>query len=119
MGLDRFSLAGRCALVTGSSQGIGYALAKGLAAAGATVILNGRGKTKLEAAAERLAGEGHSVHTRAFDVSNSQAATEGVDAIEREIGPIDILVNNAGMTRRMPTEELPDEIGDVAALAEE
>lgn len=110
MGLDRFSLKGRCALVTGSSQGIGYALAKGLAAAGATVVLNGRDTAKLEKALESLKAEGYAVHGRGFDVGDSKAAADGVGGIEREIGPIDILVNNAGMTRRMPTEELPDEI---------
>jgi gluconate 5-dehydrogenase len=110
MGLDRFSLEGRCALVTGSSQGIGHALATGLAAAGATVVLNGRNEEKLEKAAEDLRAAGHTVHARAFDVSDSKAGATAVDAIEREIGPIDILVNNAGMTRRMPTEDLPDEI---------
>lgn len=110
MGLDRFSLEGRRALVTGSSQGIGHALATGLAAAGATVVLNGRNEEKLEKAAEDLRAAGHTVHARAFDVSDSKAGAIAVDAIEREIGPIDILVNNAGMTRRMPTEDLPDEI---------
>ncbi len=110
MGLDKFSLKGRNALVTGSSQGIGNGLAKGLAEAGATVILNGRDEAKLKAAAEAMTSAGHSVHARAFDVSNSKTATDGVDAIEREIGPIDILVNNAGMTRRMPSEDMPDEI---------
>ncbi len=109
MGLDRFSLKGRYALVTGSSQGIGHALAKGLAEAGATVVLNGRDEVKLEKALESLRTAGHAAHARAFDVSDSKAATTGVEAIEHEIGPIDILINNAGMTRRMPTEDLPDE----------
>ena len=110
MGLDKFSLKGKIALVTGSSQGIGYSLAKGLAEAGATVVINGRNEEKLKAAAETLKAAGLSVHARAFDVSDSKIGADGVDAIEREIGPIDILVNNAGMTRRAPTEEMPDEI---------
>lgn len=109
MGLDRFSLKGRCALVTGSSQGIGFGLAKGLAAAGATVVLNGRDTAKLDKALGELQAAGLTVHARAFDVSDSKGAAERVDEIEREIGPIDILVNNAGMNRRMPTEEVPDE----------
>lgn len=110
MSLDRFSLKGRCALVTGSSQGIGNAIANGLAEAGATVVLNGRDTAKLEKALDAIKSAGLTAHARAFDVTDSAAATAAVDAIEQEIGPIDILVNNAGMTRRMPTEELPDEI---------
>ena len=110
MSLDRFSLKGRCALITGSSQGIGYAIASGLAAAGATVVLNGRDQAKLQKALDAVRFAGHTAHARTFDVTDSQAATAAVEAIEREIGPIDILVNNAGTTRRMPTEDLPDEI---------
>ncbi len=109
MGLDKFSLKGKIALVTGSSQGIGNALAKGLAEAGATVVLNGRDEAKLKAATDALKAAGLDVHARAFDVSDSKTGAAGVDAIEREIGPIDILINNAGMTRRAPTEEMPDE----------
>lgn len=109
MGLDRFSLKGRCALVTGSSQGIGFAIAKGMAAAGATVVLNGRDEAKLQRAAQELRDAGHIVHARAFDVSDSKAATSCVDGIEQEIGPIDILVNNAGMNRPILVKEAPDE----------
>lgn len=109
MSLDRFSLEGRCALVTGSSQGIGYAIANGLAGAGATVVLNGRDPAKLERALEALKSAGHTAHARAFDVTDSAAAAVAVDAIEREIAPIDVLVNNAGVTRRMPTEDVPDD----------
>ena len=110
MGLEKFSLKGRNALVTGSSQGIGNALARGLAEAGATVILNGRDEGKLQKATAELTAAGLKAHARAFDVTDSKAGAAGVDAIEREIGPIVILVNNAGMTRRAPTEEMPDEI---------
>ena len=110
MGLEKFSLKGRNALVTGSSQGIGNAIATGLAEAGATVILNGRDADKLEKARATLAAAGHTVHARAFDVSKSETCSAGVDAIEKEIGPMDILVNNAGMTRRAPTEDVTDEI---------
>jgi gluconate 5-dehydrogenase len=103
--LDLFDLAGRTALVTGSSAGIGLALARGLAAAGATVILNARSEEKLNLAAARLREEGARVHALAFDVTDGAAVTEGVGRIEREIGPIDILVNNAGMQRRAPLED--------------
>ncbi len=97
-----FDLTGRRALVTGSSQGIGLALARGLAAAGAEVVLNGRDTAKLDAAAATLGAR-----TLAFDVTDHAAARAAVDAFEAEVGPIDILVNNAGMQFRTPLEEFP------------
>ena len=103
--LQRFDLTGKIALVTGSSGGIGYALAGGLAAAGATVVLNARGAGKLESAAQRLRDAGATVHTAAFDVTSAEAVAAAVGAIERDMGAIDILVNNAGMQRRAPLEE--------------
>ncbi len=109
MGLEQFSLEGRLALVTGSSQGIGLALAQGLGEAGASVVLNGRDTDKLATAAETLRAKGLTIHERAFDVTDSAAVTEAVDAIERDIGAIEILVNNAGMQFRSPLEEYPEE----------
>jgi gluconate 5-dehydrogenase len=103
--LQRFDLTGKIALVTGSSGGIGYALAGGLAAAGATVVLNARGVDKLEIAAQRLRDAGATVHTAAFDVTSAEAVAAAVGAIEHDVGAIDILVNNAGMQRRAPLEE--------------
>ena len=103
--LQRFDLTGKTALVTGSSGGIGYALAGGLAAAGATVVLNARGADKLQIAAQRLREAGAAVHTAAFDVTSAEAVTDAIAAIERDIGAIDILVNNAGLQRRAPLEE--------------
>ena len=103
--LKLFDLGGRIALVTGSSAGIGFALARGLAGAGATVVLNGRDDTKLQQAATRLRDEGATVHAVAFDVTSAEATAEAVRRIEREVGAIDILVNNAGMQRRAPLEE--------------
>ncbi|HEY5632754.1 MAG TPA: glucose 1-dehydrogenase [Burkholderiaceae bacterium] len=100
-----FRLDGRTALVTGSSAGIGLALARGLAQAGAAVVLNGRDPARLSAAAAALRAEGLAVHERAFDVTDRDAVVAAVDRIEREIGPIDILVNNAGMQRRGPFHE--------------
>jgi len=104
-----FSLAGRRALVTGSSQGIGLAIARGLAEHGASVILNGRDGAKLEAAAAGLTAAGHEVAVAGFDVTVAEAVREGVTAIERTIGAIDILVNNAGMQFRAPLEDFPTE----------
>ncbi len=107
-----FSLAGRRALVTGASQGIGLSLATGLAEAGAEVILNGRDTEKLAAAARALAHEGHVVHQAAFDVTDRDAVSAGIDRIEAEIGPLDILVNNAGMQHRAPLEDFPADAWD-------
>jgi gluconate 5-dehydrogenase len=103
--LQRFDLGGKNALVTGSSAGIGFALAAGLAAAGATVVLNARGTDKLDTAAQRLRDTGAAVHTAAFDVTSAEAVTAAVAAIEHNVGPIDILVNNAGLQRRAPLED--------------
>lgn len=104
---DLFSLAGRRALVTGSSQGIGFALAKGLAAAGAAIVLNGRDEGKLAEAARTLEGEGAVVHLLAFDVTDHDGVRAAVDRFEAETGQIDILVNNAGMQHRTPLEDFP------------
>ena len=103
--LKSFDLTGRTALISGSSGGIGYALARGLADAGARVILNARNVQKLERAAERLRSEGASVFSAAFDVTDGAAVVAGVERIEAEVGPIDILVNNTGMQRRAPLEQ--------------
>ena len=109
MATSMFNLDGRLALVTGSSGGIGFALARGLGQAGATVVLNGRDSRKLEQAAGTLRSEGLTVHTRAFDVTQASAAQAAVDDIESSIGPVHILVNNAGMQRRMPLQDFPVE----------
>lgn len=108
-GLKAFSLAGRTALITGSSQGIGFALAEGLAAAGAVVVLNGRDAEKLNAAASRLESVGAFVRTLPFDVTDHAAAHEAVDRLEADHGPIGILVNNAGMQHRGALEDFPIE----------
>jgi gluconate 5-dehydrogenase len=106
--LDEFGLHGRLALVTGSSAGIGHALARGLAGAGATVVLNGRDAGKLEHAAATMRSEGASVHAVPFDVTSAEATRAAVARIEAEIGAIDILVNNAGVQRRAPFDEFPE-----------
>jgi len=107
--LNSFDLSERTALITGSSAGIGYALARGLASAGARVILNARNPDKLDQAAARLRQEGAEVFVYPFDVTSGAAVSAGVDRIENELGPIDILVNNAGMQRRAPLEDFPHE----------
>ncbi|UHD45154.1 SDR family oxidoreductase [Aureimonas altamirensis] len=105
MSLSLFDLAGRRALITGSSQGIGLALAEGLAAAGAAIVLNGRDADRVEAAAQAMRGRGFDVTAAAFDVTDPAAVRAGVDRIEADTGPIDILVNNAGIQRRAPLED--------------
>ena len=108
-GIELFKLTGKRALVTGSSQGIGFALARGLAAAGAEIVLNGRDLAKLAAAADVLRGEGATVYTLAFDATDHAAVRAAVDGFEAETGAIDILVNNAGMQHRTPLEDFPAE----------
>jgi gluconate 5-dehydrogenase len=107
--LSMFSLAGRRALITGSSRGIGFALAGALAGAGADIILNGRDTEALGKAAASLADSGVRARAVAFDVCNAESVADAVDHIEREIGPIDILVNNAGMQYRAPLEDFPED----------
>ncbi|MDX3797562.1 SDR family oxidoreductase [Streptomyces sp. AK04-3B] len=100
-----FDITGRTALVTGSSRGIGLALARGLAEAGCTVVLNGRDAGRLERAAAGLPG---SVHTSAFDVTDGPSVRTGLADLEARVGPLDILVNNAGMQLRAPLLEFAD-----------
>ena len=102
-----FDLTGRTALITGSSRGIGLAIARGLGDAGATVVLNGRDAAAIGAAADELRAEGIGVATAAFDVTDPAAVTAAVATIEAEVGAIDILVNNAGLQKRMPLTEFP------------
>lgn len=109
-----FRLDGRLALVTGSSAGIGLALARGLGQAGAAVVLNGRDGTRLAQATAALSAEGITVHTSAFDVTEAAQVEASVERIERDIGPIDILVNNAGVQRRGAFHEFA--LGDWQAI---
>jgi gluconate 5-dehydrogenase len=112
MGLDLFDLTGRRALITGSSQGIGLALARGLAGAGAAVVLNGRDRGKLDETARALAADGISVSELAFDVTDHHAARNAIDGFEASHGAIDILVNNAGIQHRAPLEDFPADAFD-------
>jgi gluconate 5-dehydrogenase len=107
MSLKLFDLSGKRALVTGSSQGIGFALARGLAAAGAEIVMNGRDAGKLETAARVLRDEGFTVYTLAFDATDHHGVRAAIDGFEAATGAIDILVNNAGMQHRGPLEDFP------------
>ncbi|MFJ2604995.1 glucose 1-dehydrogenase [Streptomyces sp. NPDC091279] len=100
-----FDISGRTALVTGSSRGIGLALAQGLLEAGCTVVLNGRDRDRLAEAAAKLPGD---VHTADFDVTDSASVEAGIADVEERVGPLDILVNNAGMQLRAPLLEFTD-----------
>ena len=108
MSTAAFDLTGRVALVTGSSRSIGRSLADGLAAAGATVVLNGVDRARLDASrADFVARHGEKrVHAAAFDVTAEDQVVAAVAAIEAEVGPIDVLVNNAGVQHRVPMLDL-------------
>jgi gluconate 5-dehydrogenase len=102
-----FDLTGRLALVTGASRGIGLTIARGLAEAGAAVVLNARDPVALETARAALTAAGHTAHAVPFDVTDPDAVAAAVEAIESGIGPIEILVNNAGTQHRAPLEDFP------------
>ena len=107
--MKMFDLTGKNALVTGSSQGIGFGLARGLAEAGARVIINGRDPAKLATAQQRLRDLGIETTTCAFDVTDPKAVEAGFTEIENRCGQLDILVANAGIMRRAPATEMPPE----------
>ena len=100
-----FDLTGRLALVTGGGSGLGLAIARGLSAAGARVVINGRNRAKLDAAAVELAAAGADATVSAFDVADEAAVGAAIAEIERVAGPIDILVNNAAVNIRKAFDE--------------
>ena len=83
-------------------------MARGLAEAGARVVINGRGAAKLDAAASRLKSDGLLVETALFDVTDSAAVNAGIADVVARFGGVDILVNNAGVQHRAPIEEFSD-----------
>jgi gluconate 5-dehydrogenase len=102
---DLFDLSGLQALITGSSQGIGYSLAVGLASAGASLLINGRDASRVNAAVESLRASGYRASPLPFDATDPEAVATAVDSAEAQHGPIDILVNNAGIQRRKPLQD--------------
>lgn len=107
MGLSLFNLKGKVALITGSTHGLGMAMAEGLAKAGATIIVNGNSsQEKIDKAIKYYASVGIIAKGYKFDVTDEVAVKEAIEKIETEVGPIDILVNNAGIIKRTPLEEM-------------
>jgi gluconate 5-dehydrogenase len=106
---ELFSLKGKNILITGSSRGIGYTLARGLGQAGSTIILNGRQLQTVEKAAVRLKKMGIRTVQSVFDVSDEKSIIQEVEKILQETGAVDILINNAGMTIRGPLEDFKRE----------
>jgi gluconate 5-dehydrogenase len=106
---DLFSLDGKVALVTGSSRGLGFAMAEALAAHGARVVLNGRIAEALEAKARTLTERGFQAEALAFDVTDGKAVAEALNGIVKRHGRLDILVNNAGIQHRVPLTDWADE----------
>jgi gluconate 5-dehydrogenase len=104
--MDLFDLSGKVALVTGGTHGLGMAIARGLARAGARIVINDISQDKLDAAVAQYRAGGLDVHAYLFDVTNEAAVVEHLDRIEREVGPVDILVNNAGIIKRIPLVDM-------------
>lgn len=100
-----FQLNGRRALITGSGKGIGLELARGLGAAGATVVINDRNSDRAQLIASQLRDEGVSTEIAVFDVTDQAQVFEVINSFEAQTGAIDILVNNAGIQRRAPLED--------------
>lgn len=107
-GSQLFDLEGKVALVTGATHGLGMAMANGLGAAGAHLVINGNSsQEKIDSALEAYTTAGIKASGYRFDVTDEREVEAAVEAIESDVGPIDILVNNAGIIRRVPLLEMP------------
>ncbi len=106
MGKDLFRLDGKVALVTGASYGIGMAMARALAGAGAKIVFNDRNPERVTTAMEDYSKDGIDARGYLFDVTDESAVKENIAAITAEVGVIDILVNNAGIIIRVPALEM-------------
>jgi len=104
--MNLFDLNGKVALVTGATHGLGMAMAKALAQAGATLVINGHTPDKMEKALAAYAEDGIQVKGYLFDVTKEEEVIKNLDIIEKEVGPVDILVNNAGIIKRVPLTEM-------------
>ncbi len=110
--MEKFRLDNKISMITGGSKGIGFGIAKALAAAGSDIVLVARDKTNLDRARKELAGTGRNVRTLSFDMSHVEEIDEMFTAIIKDTGGVDILVNNAGSTRRGPAETITAEDWD-------
>ena len=104
--MKQYDLTGKIALVTGASYGIGFAIAKGLASAGATIVFNDRKEDLVERGIEAYKEEGIKAYGYVCDVTDEDAVEELIKKIENEVGIVDILVNNAGIIKRVPMCEM-------------
>lgn len=104
--MKQYDLTGKVALVTGASYGIGFAIAKGLASAGATIVFNDRNEELVEKGIEAYKEEGIKAYGYVCDVTDEDAVEELIKKIENEVGVVDILVNNAGIIKRIPMCEM-------------
>ena len=100
-----FNIEGKRILITGSTRGLGYVIAEGLAKEGASVIINGRNQEKVDAAANSFIKKGFIASGFAFDITNASEVERQINKIEKKLGPINVLVNNAGIQYRAPLEE--------------
>lgn len=103
-----FQLDGHIALVTGGYRGLGRAIARGLAQAGARVVVSGRTADAVERSAAEMRAEGLDVQAVSFDVTDRESIDAGISRIEKEVGSVTVLVNNAGVIRRAPMLEMAD-----------
>jgi gluconate 5-dehydrogenase len=104
--MKKFSLEGKVALVTGGAYGIGFAIAEGLAAAGARIAFNCRGEKHMEQALSDYAAKGIDAKGYYCDVTREEEVRDMVTQIEKDLGPVDILVNNAGIIKRIPMDQM-------------
>src|SRR5258706_1679339 len=106
---DPFSLKGKVALITGSTRGMGLAMATGMAYAGAHVVINGRDSATAKSRADGLVKQGLAASAEAFDTTDAPAAAAAVASLVRRLGRLDILVNNAGIPFSRALEATTDE----------